>query len=286
MGRPRLAGVAAILATGGLGAALLAALGAPPRLVLMNLGATVAAAALLPILVPVARLAWRWPGVTLAAAAAALWTTTLWGEDLEGVRRWARAGPLLFHVGFLVLPPALAALLSAPRSVGVAGLCAIAAALALQPDGGAAMAFAAGVAVLAVRRRAPTSAAWLAVAGAGAAVAWFRPDPLPAVAFVEGVVRLALDRSPALGVLAVVALALPAGFVLVADRRDAALAAFWAGAAAACLIGNFPTPIIGAGVTPILAYALTWALLAARPDAAARTRRFAPGSPASGASAP
>ena len=53
---------------------------------------------------------------------------------------------------------------------------------------------------------------------------------------------------------------------LVARSVDGAAAAgFWLGAAVASVVGNFPTPIAGAGVTPILAYALTWALLAAKP---------------------
>lgn len=272
MRRPRLVGAAAVLASGALGVALLATLGAPSRLVLMNLGATIIAAALTPLLVVAGRQARRHADVALVGAAALLWLTAMWGVDLDGVRRWAKVGPLLFHVGFLVLPVALIALPRARTVVGLASLAAIAAALVVQPDGGVALGFAAGVAGLALHVRSRVALAWLAVAGLGAAAAWLQPDPLPAVAFVEGVAALAVDRGLATGLLAVLALGAPGLLLAVLARRvhGAAAAGFWVGAVAASLVGNFPTPIAGAGVTPILAYALTWALLAARPAEAAR----------------
>lgn len=287
MRRPRLVGAAAVLAAGGLGAALLAALGAPARLVLVNLGATVVAALLLPLLALAARHAWRRPTAALVAAAAALWATALWGADLEGVRRWARIGPLLFHVGFLVLPLVLAVLSRAPWAAGLVALAAVVGALAAQPDGGSALALAAGAAALALGKRSRLSLAWAAIAGVGAVSAWLQPDPLAAVPFVEGVAALAVERGAATGLLAALALGLP--WLLLAlvarARAGAAAAGFWFGATLASLVGNFPTPIAGAGVTPILAYALTWALLAARPDDAARTRTSPAGSPGSAASA-
>lgn len=272
MRRPRLVGAAAVLASGGLGVALLATLGAPSRLVLMNLGATVVAAALAPLLVVAGRQVWRRADVALIGAAVLLWLTALWGADLDGVQRWARVGPLLFHVGFLVLPVALIALPHARVWVGLASLAAIAAALVVQPDGGVALAFAAGVAGLALRERSRIALASLAIAGVGSVVAWLQPDPLPAVAFVEGVAALAVERGLATGLLAILALGAPWLLLALAGRRvgGAAATGFWLGAVAASLIGNFPTPIAGGGVTPILAYALTWALLAARPEEPAR----------------
>jgi hypothetical protein len=281
---------AAVLLTTTFGAALLSGLGPPLRLLAMNLGAAVVAAGLLPLLVMAGRRLLRHPAVALLAAAGALLATALWGPELEGVRRWAEAGPLLFHVGFLVLPVALAVLPRAPWPAAVLGLGMIAAGLVMQPDGGVAMAFAAGAAVHAALRRSPQSLAWLAVAGVAAVAAWLQPDPLPAVAFVEQVAVLAFDRSPDLGFTVILVLALPSTLLAIVAWRDRALApvagpaaGFWFGAAAASLLGNFPTPIVGGGVTPILAYALTWALIVASPDAAARTRTSPPGSPVSAA---
>lgn len=273
MRRPRLLGVAAVLASGALGVALLAMLGAPSRLVLMNLGATVVAAALTPLLVVAGRQVWRHGDAALVGAAVLLWLTSVWGADLDGVQRWAKVGPLLFHVGFLVLPIALIALSQARVAVGITGLAAIAAALVVQPDGGAALALAAGVGGLAMRERSRIALAWLAIAGAGAVAAWLQPDPLPAVPFVEGIAALAVDRGLATGLLAVLALGAPWMLLAVLARRvdGAAAAGFWVGAVAASLLGNLPTPIAGGGVTPILAYALTWALVAARPADATRS---------------
>jgi hypothetical protein len=293
--RPLLWGAAAaVLLAAGLGAGLLAALGAPARLPAMNLGAAVVGAGLLPVLAMVGRRGLRHPAAALVVAGAALLSTLLWGVDLEGVRRWAAAGPLLFHTGFLVLPIALAALPRAPWPAAIVGMAVIAASLVAQPDGGAAMAFAAGAAVQAAVRRSPQSLAWMAVAGLAAVAAWLRPDPLPAVAFVEQVAGLAFHRSPVLGAAAILALALPGALLALAAWRDRTLApaaapaaGFWLGAAAASLLGNYPTPIVGGGVTPILAYALTWALVAAQARGdVSRTRTSPPGSPASAASSP
>lgn len=276
------------------GAVLLAGLGAPLRLPVMNLGAAIVAVGLLPLLAMAGRRMLRHGGVALLAACGALAATALLGVGLEGVRRWVAIGPLLVHVGFLVLPVALAVLPRAPSLAAVVGLGLVAASLVVQPDGGAAMAFAAGVAVHATLRRSPQSLAWLAIAAVSAIAAWLRPDPLPAVAFVEQVAVLAFHRSLDLGLATILALALPSVLLAVIAWRDRALtpiaapaAGFWFGAAAASLLGNFPTPIVGGGATPILAYALTWALIVAQArDAAGRTRTSPPGSPASGASGP
>jgi hypothetical protein len=279
-----------VLSTAALGAGLLALLGAPVRLPAMNLGAALVGALLIPLLAPGGREALRHPMVALVAVATAIWITALGGADLDGVRRWAAAGPLLFHVGFLVLPVALAVLPRAPWPVGILGAGMIAAALVAQPDSGSALALAAGAAVLALRQRSASSVAGLAIAVAATVAAFLRPDPLPAVRFVERVVPLAFDGSPALGALALAALFLPSAALAFVAWRHPALtvagpaAGFWLGAALASLVGNYPTPIAGSGVTPVLAYALTWALIVAERDAAERTRTSPPGSPASGAS--
>ena len=284
---------AAVLLVGGLGVAVLAALGAPLRLLAMNLGATLASAILLPLFATAGRRAWRHPTVTLLGVVAAIWVTALWGADLEGVRRWARLGPFLFHVGFLGLPIALAMLPRTAWPAGLLGAGLIGAGLVAQPDGGTALAFATGAAVHVALRRSAGSLVWIAVAVIAAAAAWLRPDPLPAVQFVEQVGRLAVGRSPALGVLAFLALALPSAALAIAAWRErdvsgvaAPAAGFWFGAAAASLLGNYPTPIVGAGVTPVLAYALTWAIIVTARDAAARTRTSPRGSPGSAASPP
>jgi hypothetical protein len=121
-----------------------------------------------------------------------------------------------------------------------------------------------------IRRSAPS---WIAAAitllAAGAAL--IRPDPLEPVRFVEGVAPLAMAQGPLMGAAAMLALAAPSGVLaLTAWRRpDVATfalpaALFWLGAATASLLAHHPAPILGAGVSPILGYALTWGRISAR----------------------
>lgn len=259
-------GVLAVGAAATMGVAVLAALGAGPRMWALNAVAAVVGAFLVVGISRVGPVLARYPHRVLAAAALLLLATALWGIEMEGVRRW---GPLGLHVGFLVLPLALAGLSRAGGLAAVAGVLALGVALALQPDAGSATAFALGMMGLAAWTRRPGHilAAVLAVAEAG--LVWTRPDPLDPVAFVEGVVTLAAGQGPLLGAAACLALIAPGVVVgLTAWRRPALArvagpaALFWLGAAGVSLVAPFPTPILGGGAGPILGYALTWGLLA------------------------
>ncbi|MFN9926234.1 MAG: hypothetical protein ACK53I_04775 [Phenylobacterium sp.] len=266
-----LRGALAIPATAALGVVVLVALGAPPRLWGLNVAAAVAGAGLVLGLSRWGGLLWRRPTAVLLTAAGALIATALWGADLDGVRRWGPIGPLRLHVGFLILPPALAALATAGPRPGVAGAALIGAALAWQPDAGMAAAFALGVTGIALVRRTASSWIGVAIAVMAAGVALMRPDPLEPVRFVEGVVLLAMTQGALVGAAAILALAAPSGVLaLIARRRpDLAIVAlpaalFWLGAAVASLVAHVPAPILGAGVSPILGYALTWGCISAR----------------------
>ncbi|WP_397419097.1 hypothetical protein [Phenylobacterium sp.] len=265
-----LRGGLAVLATAALGVVVLVALGAPPRLWSLNIAAAVAGAGLVHGLSQWGGLLWRRPMAVLIAAAGALIATALWGADLEGVRRWFPIGSLRLHVGFLFLPVALAAMTTVGPRLGVAGAALIGAALAWQPDAGMAVAFALGVIGLALSRRSAPSWIAAAITVLAAVAALFRPDPLEPVRFVEGVVSLAVAQGPVMGAAAIVALAAPSGVLaLIAWRRPdlttVALPAalFWFGAAIASLLAHVPAPILGAGVSPILGYALTWGRISA-----------------------
>lgn len=251
-----------VLLVAGLGVLVLMGLGAPHRIWAVNQLGGVAGALLAFGLARVAEPALRRPGLILAVVSLALVATAMWGPDVEGVRRWAPIGPLSVHVGFVLLPAALAAMMVARGPVQAAAAGGIGAALVLQPDAGSAAAFALGIVGLAIWRRDAWSllASALAVASAGAA--WLRPDPLEPVMFVEGVTALAWAQGPLIGVGALLVLAAPA--LLLAARRAWPSALFWVGAAGVSLVAAFPAPILGGGVSPILGYAVTWGLLAGR----------------------
>ncbi len=266
-----LVGACACVALVAAGAGLLAALGAPPRLLIVNAAGLVVA---LGVCVMVLFALSRTPALVVAGIGLALMlATALWGFALEDVRRWVQMGPFTIHAGYVLAPPLLAAIsrLRAWAPICISGLCAV---LWLQPDAGVAT----GVALSAIAMAAAAPSRWglagVSIAAVGAAATWTRPDPLAPAMFVEHVAELAWSHHPALGVLAFTLLALiPAPFLWL-GRREAerrvvfwAMGGFWGGVAVASLAGHFPTPILGAGVGPIIGYALAWTVCLAPPRA-------------------
>lgn len=207
---------------------------------------------------------WRWfdsaAVLTLAALAA-----TLLAPGVEGVHRWVPLGPVRLHAAAVLLPLLLVALqyLSQARgwwiSTGVA--VGVAMVLLLQPDAAQATAFAAGclVLLLPLARRDPLRLAGMLVLPVLAGLAWLRKDPLAPVPHAEGIVGLAAGLGAGWAVAAVVSLLLlplpffhagrtgkHAGLALGTYVAITVLAAF--------LTGNFPIPIMGYGVSPIIGY--------------------------------
>jgi hypothetical protein len=146
-----------------------------------------------------------------------------------------------------------------------------------QPDAAQATALAAGaVPVLAggtvVNRRIglPAAAALLGVAAA----TWSRPDPLPALVHVEGILALTASSGAPWAVGAVLAGGvLLAPFVLairtrsrVASQVGAGLALYLCTSVAVTFFGNFPVPVFGAGAGPVLGWYAMASVLAASRD--------------------
>jgi cell division protein FtsW (lipid II flippase) len=269
--RPLLAFAVASLAAVALGAAVCAMSGAAQVLWMQNLAAWAlgfAAAAALA----------RWSGdavIRLAVLAAPLaLAATLFNPGLEGVHRWLAAGPVRLNAAMLLLPSfvvALAALAGRVRWWWIPAFVALGA-LTLQPDASQATALALALCALAAGLRSERPAwRWiLAVAAlALAAFSWTRPDPLAPVAEVEGIIQLAASHSPLLGAAGVIVLilvaALPALTTLGRDQGETgagiALTVLLLAWIAAPVVGAFPVPLVGIGVSPILGAWLGMGLL-------------------------
>ena len=228
----------------------------------------------------------RWGGAKvltgfLVAAPIGL-AATLLAAGQAGVHRWVDLGPAHVNLAEILLPPAVVAFVATSarsRWVWLAA-AAIAALLAVQPDASQATAFGAALILTAamasvsrILRGAGIAAVILAVAAA-----WLRRDPLSPVPEVEGIMGLARSLSPFAIVLAWAALGGAVLAPMVEGRSDrhivraasAALAAYGAVSAAAPLLGAFPVPLVGMGMSPILGLWLGAGLLtalAARPRA-------------------
>jgi cell division protein FtsW (lipid II flippase) len=199
---------------------------------------------------------------------------TLLAAGQQGVHRWVDLGPVHMNVAEVLLPAAVVALaaMSDTRWAGLAGAVALGFLIA-QPD--ASQATALGGAILAVVALRPLRGLWrmgaIVLVGVAVAAAWGRRDPLAPVADVEGIMGLASALSPLVAMLAWVALAGAVLAPLVISRVDArpvrmaafALALYGVGSATAPLLGAFPVPLVGMGVSPILGFWLGAGLLAA-----------------------
>jgi hypothetical protein len=212
--------------------------GVPAHIWLMNLAAWVVGAGLAAALSRTKTQRW-WPVVALAGLAA-----TFVSPGLSGVHRWIGLGPVRLNGAELLLPPTFVARLGTLLPFAILAL------LALQPDASQAIAFAGGSIVMAAHQRRIWSVLLLAAA---AALSFLRHDPLAPVPEVEGIVGLAAAMSPAIAALAVLSLA---GAVLapllVRSPGALALTAYLALCALGPAFGEFPVPLVGMGVSPIL----------------------------------
>src|SRR5688500_3935836 len=257
----------------------------------VHLGACVLGPALYLILTTAS---WRLSRTLALAAAyvgAAAVASTLVSSGIDGVQRWHDVGPLRVHVSGLLMPPLLVfaagELTRRPLAPHLLLLGAQAVHL-LQPDAGQATALACGtLALVAAAPQQPNKALLLCVYAISGALAWFRRDDLPPVAFVEDILALSFVLAPVVRVLALVSLAL---FVLVVDilggaftlasvvavlalvtsvlfvlapllgarsmqfalTAAAALAGYFAVSLVAPRFGEFPVPLLEFGTSPTL----------------------------------
>lgn len=278
---PRAVGVACAIAATGLGLAYMAAAGAPRLYLAVNGLALLLGLAFFGALRSSSGEAPLLPGGVTLAFGAGLLATTLFGVSVEGASRWVRVGGLSVQLSLVLLPAMLVAFARRRDTLSTLGVILGAVALALQPDRAMAGVLAAALAVLAVRRADRWIVSALGIAAAGFVVTLLRPDTLPAVPYVDRILRTAFEVHPLAG-LAVVGgallLAVPAipGRKLDSWNGDSCgvFGIVWLAVVLAAALGNYPTPLVGYGGSAVLGYLLSLAFLPgpARSAAVVRNR--------------
>lgn len=278
-------GIACAICATAIGAAYLAAAGAPSHYIAIQLAALGIGLASIAVLTRMGTvLPERSSEVVLVLLGSALLGTALFGARVDGAARWVPLGAVYVQVSLVVLPPMLLLFARLPGRMGAAAMALAALALALQPDRAMAGALALSLALLAIIRpgRLTIGAALLGFGAFIAALA--QPDALPAVPFVDRILYTAFDVHPLAGAAVVtgaMALLLPA-FGAGEPAPRWVFAATWLGIVSAAALGNYPTPLVGYGGSPVLGYLLSVALLpratrvrsaAAGHELAARERR-------------
>lgn len=217
----------------------------------------------------IARRAWPLAALCLGALAA-----TLLDAGAAGVHRWVGPVALRIHTAGIVSPlvVALVGVWAARGARALVLAVAATALLAAQPD--AAQATAVALGATAAMHRDPWRLAAALLTGALAAWSWSRPDPLPLVPSVEGVIGLAQRAWGTAGLVAGVGAVgmIPAAALERAlhDARDPriddavalGLAAYLVGICAAPVYGNFPVPVMGYGASHVLGVSLALGIAA------------------------
>lgn len=181
---------------------------------------------------------------------------TLLAPGLSGVHRWLPLGPVNVHLAAVLLPAMLVVFTAVPFRPSAILALSLAAIFLAQPDLAQGVAFILGWSVIGLyqhgRKAAPVIVGLLAI---GAATT-LRTDPLAPVDYVEEIIDLAFDQGLATGAASVLSLLLiPLAFLRHPDRvAGAGLAAYTAATLVAGWLGNFPVPVLGFGMSPILGY--------------------------------
>ena len=252
-----------------LGAAAMAQADIPLGIWIRNPVAWFAAAALGPFIA-----SRGWFGIGAIVVAVIVISLSLVSPGQEGVFRWVGAGPIQLNAAALVLPVAIAAFARARAWIAALSFVIIGAVIAHQPDISQLAGFAiASVILFAFAFGWKGALAALILGFALLAYCLGQPDPLLPVAHVEGVLLLAFNQSPALGITMAAAqgLAVVSPMLLLrsGDLRWKALAlsGYFGATSLAPLLGAYPVPLAGYGLSFVIGWVLGFAALATRPKA-------------------
>ena len=190
---------------------------------------------------------------------------------LDGVHRWIAIGPVRINISMVVLPIIMVVLweLLNARGLWVAAtlvliICIL---LFIQPDASQLTSFAVPMMIM-LCSKTNKNIFRLMITGVGLVfivVSWLFLDSLPPVSYVEGIVGLVASMGYIwliLGVLALVILPIP--FLLFPPRNfrlvSVCIGLYYSFVLLSTLIGNFPVPLMGYGISPILGYfiSITW----------------------------
>lgn len=260
---PRLTVLWSAVGATGLGLAYLAAAGAPSHYLIVNMGALILGLLLSWGLTSTASARSAGAGLAALALAGVLLLTGLRGVALEGAARWITLGPLVVQPSLLLLPAVTIGFARSRDGLGTAGIVGAALALAIQPDRAMSGVLAAALMALALIRPDRNVMIALGATLIGFMTTLLRPDPLPAVPYVDRVLQSSFDLHPLIGAAVSAGAVLMLAPALVGWRHDpahreshAVFGAVWIGILLAALMGNYPTPLVGYGGSAILGYAL------------------------------
>lgn len=265
---PRLVGMLSAAIAVLLGLGYMAAAGAPIVMLASNLGALLLGLAVLALSGRITMIAERWVGVGTLIMASILLVTSMFGNSVEGAKRWVLIGPFFIQTSLLFLPLMVINFARIRNALATVGMVAAAAAFALQPDRAMAAVLAMGLIGCALYRFDRFVAIALLGAGGAFFVTLLRADTLPAVPYVDKILYTAFDVHFLAGAAVVGGAAILLAPAIVARMSHNAepepygvFGAVWLAIILAAAIGNYPTPVVGYGSSAIIGYLLSLSAL-------------------------
>ena len=203
--------------------------------------------------------------MVIAVVSLVLLFLTLFASGMEGVHRWIRLVIINVNVAMVVLPILLVAIYGLLEKEKVVYALAIiisgAVILFLQPDASQLAGFAIPVIVFLFYKKINDLAKYAVSALLiGLTVfSWVFLDKLDPVSYVEGILGLLNNISPIWFVLGIISLVLiPLFYILFSPVKDRILfigvGLYYGIIIVSTVFGNFPVPIMGYGISPILGY--------------------------------
>lgn len=200
-----------------------------------------------------------------------LYAFTFVDPGIEGVHRWITIGPLKLYISSIFAPLLMIALwqlLKQNKELWASVITLTGAILlVLQPDASQLTAFAVPMMFLFYREISNRLISFLniGILFILAVLSWIFLDSLPSVIHVEEILGLVRDMGFIWSILGVVSLLiLPLPFFFVSNQEDKilskSLGVYFSTVIISTFFGNFPVPIMGYGISPILGYlfAITW----------------------------
>ena len=192
-------------------------------------------------------------------------------QGMEGVHRWISIGAVKLNVAMSVLPMILLELYQVLKIRGLtyAGVSAFIILLVLffQPDASQLTGFAIPVMIMLSLNTRSKKIRFL-ITGVSVlfiVLSWIRLDHLPPVNYVERILVMVADMGWIWFVSGVISLAiLPAPFLLLPPKNAVSVSryigCYYIVILLSTLFGNFPVPLMGYGISPIVGYylSLTW----------------------------
>ena len=192
-----------------------------------------------------------------------------WFDDLDGVHRWLTFGPNKIYIASIILPLLIIhlwkfALNNRVRyTIGLIFITLLI--LLIHPDAGQLTSFACAAAIILwvkinnwmIKLLSFTLTTALVI------ISWLYLDDLAPVPYVEHIIFLVADLGYVwfiLGVLSLILLLSPFFFYGKKNIISLSLGVYFLMAIIVTLFGNFPMPIMGYGISPVIGYliAITW----------------------------